>query len=159
MTDTLPPPEQQLTVDDAKQSLSAHVADKGVTIYLHYGPEITWSKLMVLLEDRTLVRYPCEIVFDAEDLLDGEFAHAVQKGEHPEEGFVIYVHPFFSIEPELVPALVLYHLVVVNYGPFASSEDAENFGAAALGLTRDEYYDILCDAADQLLPQEAGGCG
>ena len=40
----------------------------------------------------------------------------------------------------------------MNYGEFASSDDAETFGAAALGLTRDEYYALICDAADQLSP-------
>ena len=33
---------------------------------------------------------------------------------------------------------------------FASSDDAETFGAAALGLTRDEYYALICECADQL---------
>jgi hypothetical protein len=46
--------------------------------------------------------------------------------------------------------LVLYHLVVVNYGAFASAEDAEQFGAAAVGLTVADYYRLLCESADQL---------
>ena len=53
-----------------------------------------------------------------------------------------------------VPWLVLYQLVLVNYGEFASPDDAETFGAAALGLDRDEYYARLCEMADQI-----GGCG
>jgi hypothetical protein len=51
---------------------------------------------------------------------------------------------------EQVPLLVLYQLVLVNYGAFASSDDAETFGAAALGLARDEYYGTLCRLADEL---------
>jgi hypothetical protein len=51
---------------------------------------------------------------------------------------------------DLVPALVLYQLVLVNYGEFASPDDAEAFGAAALGLSRDAYYELVCQAADLL---------
>jgi hypothetical protein len=142
---------RQLTAEDARQSLGSHVADKGLAIRETYGPEIGWSQLMHILEDRTFVRYPCEIVFDAEPLLEGEFAHPLQKGERPEDGFIIYVHPFFSVQPRRVAALVFYHLVVVNYGPFASAEDAETFGACALGLSKDEYYALLCEAADELV--------
>jgi len=63
---------------------------------------------------------------------------------------------------------VLYQLVALNYGVFASSDDAETFGAAALGLTRDEYYALICDCADQLgtgleadtmTESPHGGCG
>ena len=49
-----------------------------------------------------------------------------------------------------VPLLVLYQLVLVNYGAFVSPDDAETFGAAALGLAKDKYYDNLCQLADEL---------
>ena len=49
-----------------------------------------------------------------------------------------------------MPLLVLYQLVLVNYGAFAAPDDAETFGAAALGLGRDEYYHALCRLADEL---------
>ena len=163
---------KQLTADDAKQSLTAHVETKGVEVYMRFGPVLGWTELQRLLADRAYVRYPCEIVFDAEQLLPGEFAQPVQKTEKPEDGFTMFVHPFFKTQLDHVPALVLYQLVAVNYGEFASSDDAETFGAAALGITRDEYYDILCECADQLgggpgpemiaEPAEhshAGGCG
>jgi hypothetical protein len=52
---------------------------------------------------------------------------------------------------------VLYQLVLVNYGPFASSDDAESFGAGVLGLSKDEYYDALCEMADELKPS-LNGC-
>lgn len=157
---------KQLTADDAKQSLTAHVEAKGVEIYLKYGPQLDWGALQRLLEDRVYVRYPVEIAFAAEPLLPGEFAQPVAKGESPEDGFTMFVHPLFQAQLDLLPALVLYQLVAVNYGVFASSDDAETFGAAALGLTRDEYYDQLCDISDQLggggepVPAAAsGGCG
>ena len=140
----------KLTVDDARQSLNAHVAAKGAELREKYGPSIGWQELLRLLADRTLVRYPCEIVFDAAPLEAGEFAHPVARGDRPEDGFTMYVHPFFMAHLPRVPCLVLYQLVLVNYGEFASPDDAEVFGASALGLTRDEYYAALCEMADQI---------
>lgn len=156
----------QLTADDARQSLTTHVAARGVEAFIKFGPELGWTQLQRLLEDRSFVRYPCEIVFDGASLLAGEFAHAVQKGENPEEGFTMYVHPCFEHNLDRAPYPVLYQLVVVNYGEFASADDAETFGAAALGLTRDEYYAALCAISDQLggvapepLESAAHSCG
>jgi hypothetical protein len=101
------------------------------------------------------------VEFDAASLLPGEFAHAEQLGARPEEGFLIHVHPLYAAQPDEVPWLVLYHLVTVNYGQFASADDAETFGAAALGLLRDEYYERLCARADRLgagIDPGAGAC-
>lgn len=141
---------QQLTAADARVSLTAHVEAKGVEVFLNYGPQIGWGQLQRLLADRAYVRYPCEIIFDATDLLPGECVHPVQKGDRPEEGFNMCVHPLFLLQLDRVPVLVLYQLVAVNYGEFASADEAESFGAAALGLTRDEYYAQLCGLADEL---------
>ena len=162
----------QLTADDAKQSLTTHVETKGIEVFAKYGPQLGWTTLQSLLNDRAYVRYPCEIVFDSAPLHPGEFAQPVQKGDRPEDGFTMFVHPIFMLQLDAVPALVLYQLVAVNYGMFASSDEAETFGAAALGLTRDEYYAMICDLADQLgtgiesdlVPESAehehaGGCG
>jgi hypothetical protein len=142
-----------LTADDARQSLNSHVAAKGGEIRAKYGPNIGWKELLRILEDRACVRYPCEIAFDAGPLNPGEFAHPVAKGERPEDGFILYVHPLFMTQLPQVPHLVLYQLVLVNYGEFASPDDAEIFGAAVLGLARDEYYRIISQMADQI-----GGC-
>ena len=145
---------KQLTADDAKQSLNAHVAAKGGELRAKHGPRIGWKELRPILEDRACVRYPCEIVFDAGPLGAGEFAHPVAKGANPEDGFTLFVHPFFMTQLERVPYLVLYQLVLVNYGEFASAEDAEIFGASALGISKDEYYEALCEMADEI-----GACG
>lgn len=141
---------RQLTADDARQSLHAHVAEKGAEIFKKYGPHIGWNELVCILKDPACVRYPCEILFDASPLGPGEFAHPVPKGERPEDGFVMHVHPAYLTQQDSVPLLVLYQLVLVNYGAFASAEDAEIFGAAALGLDRESYYSQLCALADQL---------
>ena len=142
------------TAATAQRSLGEHVAAKGADLYAKYGPKLGWEGLKQVLLDRTLVRYPCEVAFTTEGLHDGEFAYPHALGEHPEDGFVIRVHPVFMTELGLVPHLVLYQLVAVNYGEFASTDDAEAFGAAALGLEPEDYYNTLCRLADQL-----GDCG
>ena len=141
---------RQLTSDDARQSLNAHIAVKGLEIREKYGPHIGWGQLLQILEDRSCTRYPCEIIFDAAPLRPGEFAYPAPKGQRPEDGFIMYVNPFFATRPERVAYLVLYQLVLVNYGDFASPDDAETFGARVLGLSKDEYYQALCALADQL---------
>jgi hypothetical protein len=140
----------QLTAADARQSLNAQVAARGAELRAKYGPQIGWRELKQILDDRTQVRYPCEIAFDATPLEPGEFAHPVAKGERPEAGFVMHVHPVFLAQLSKVPALVLYQLVLVNYGEFATADDAETFGAAAQGISRDEYYRRLCELAGQV---------
>jgi hypothetical protein len=141
-----PPPSAR----DARQSLNASAAAIGAVIYEKYGPRIGWTQLLQILADRSCARYPCEVVFDATPLQAGEFAHPVPKGDDPVEGFTIYVHPWFMMQLEQVPLLVLYQLVLVNYGAFASPDDAETFGAAALGLAKEDYYRLLCHLADEL---------
>ncbi len=141
---------KQLTADDARQSLSAHVASKGTDIFEKYGPHIGWKELQKILEDRTCVRYPCTVEFNAGMLQPGEFACPLAKGAKPEDGYMLHVHPMFMTRLDKVPHLVFYHLVVVNYGEFASPDDAEIFGAAALGLEREDYYQILCEMSDLL---------
>jgi len=140
----------QLSPENVRQSLNAHVAAKGNEIFQKYGPNLGWKELLCLVEDRACVRYPCEIAFDASPLRPGEFAHPVAKGGRPEDGFTIFVHPLFMTELSRVPQLVLYQLVAVNYGEFASADDAETFGASALGLTKEDYYSTLCEMADRL---------
>jgi hypothetical protein len=143
-----------LTAADAKSSLTAHVGAKGAELHAKYGPHIGWSELLRILEDRACVRYPCEIVFDAAPLGAGEMAHPVPNGDRPEDGFKMFVHPLFMTDLARVPHVVLYQLVLVNYGEFASSDDAEVFGAAALGLGKNAYYEILCGMADELAAAE-----
>jgi len=140
----------QLTAEDGRQSMEAHAASKGAEIRDKYGPEIGWGQLQEILKDRTLVRYPCELVFDSNALVPGECANAQPKSDDPAEGFTIYIHPFFVSQPADALALALYQLVVVNYGPFASADDAEAFSAAAFGISKDELYDRMCQIADQL---------
>jgi hypothetical protein len=144
--------EQKLTVEDARRSLTSHAAEKGSQVREKYGPHIGWKELGRLLENRSVVRYPCEIVFDSTGLLGGELAHPFPNTDRPEDGFKICVHPVFMAHLDQVPLLVLYQLVLVNYGEFASADDAETFGANAIGMTKDDYYERLCELADDLAP-------
>lgn len=143
----------QLTEADARESLNTHVECKGLAIQEKYGPNIGWNELLQILEDRSCVRYPCTIAFDAAKLKPGEFAFPEPTSGALEEGFTIHVHPHFENQPDVVPSLVLYQLVAVNYGEFASPDDAETFGATALGLSKNAYYESLCQLADQLPSQ------
>lgn len=140
----------KLTEADARESLNSHVLGKGEEIAAKYGPSIGWRELGLILKDPVHVRYPCEIVFDASQLQPAEAAFPAMKGSAPQEGYTIFVHPMFMTQLPEVAALVLYQLVVVNYGDFASPEDAETFGAAALGMDREAYYHKLCGLVDQL---------
>jgi len=141
---------RQLTAYDAKQSLEAHLKAKGEEVREKYGPNIGWGEMLRILDDRSVCRYPCEIVFGAGPLQDGEFAFPVARGKHPEDGFTLFVHPHYQTQPDRVAYLALYQLVQVNYGDFASALDAETFGAAAFGISTGEYYDLLCSMADEL---------
>jgi hypothetical protein len=152
--------------EDARESLSEHVAARGAEIRAKYGPEIGWSQLQAMLADRGCVRYPCELAFDAGPLLPDECAFPVPLGGRPEDGFRLCVHPYFSVDPSRVPLLALYQIVAINYGAFASPDDAEAFGSAVLGMPREEYYEALCSMADEISTSrfmetgpESEGCG
>jgi hypothetical protein len=131
-------------------SLNAQMAAEGAVIHAKYGPHIGWAELQRILADRSCVRYPCEIVFDAAPLPLGEVVHPVARGARPVDGYWIYVHPFFLTRREQVPLLVLDQLVLVNHSGFATPEDAETFGATALGLLPNDYYTRLCLLVDQV---------
>ncbi len=77
------PMSKKLTADDARQSLSAHVAARGAEIFEKYGPRIGWNELLRILEDRACVRYPCTVAFDAAPLQKGECAYPRPNGDQP----------------------------------------------------------------------------
>jgi hypothetical protein len=66
------------------------------------------------------------------------------------------VHPHYEHHTDVLPLLITYHLVSVNYGDIATHEEAELYGATLLGLPVEEYYRRLCELADAvfLSPQE-----
>ena len=141
---------ERLNAQDAERALGDHAHDKGLAIQAAYGPRLSWESLLSLLDDRECVRYPCKIQFDSTQLQAGEFAYPQPLSDRPEDGFIIHVHEHFENRKDDVPALVLYQLVAVNYGKFASDSDAERFGAAALGMEVDAYYHYICQLADEI---------
>jgi hypothetical protein len=141
---------RELKVETIQPGLRDQVSAQAAEIHDKYGPKIGWEQLGLLLDDRKYIRYPCEIRFDAEPLLQGEFAHPLRRGQTPEEGFIIYVHPYFSTQLPRVPYLVLHQLALINYGDSATLDDAELFGSLALGLSKEEYYRALCDLSAEI---------
>ncbi|MGH7970665.1 MAG: hypothetical protein ACREIC_18215 [Limisphaerales bacterium] len=135
---------------DKRRALSAQVASEGSELFAKYGPTVGWDTLRILLDDRAFVRFPCDIRFDAEPLLPGEFAHAALKGREPRDGYTVFVHPIYERQLQSVPYMVLHQLVLVNHGKEASADDAETFGSRALGLSKSQYYQVLCELSEQL---------
>lgn len=129
----------------------------GTALFAKYGPTIGWDQLAQILLDPQFARYPCDFCFNAEPLLPGELAHPMAKGTRPEDGYRICLHPVYVCQFAAVPALVLYQLFRVNYGPLASPDDAETFVSQALGMTKDHYYTWLCRLAEQLPEGEEQG--
>ena len=138
------------TLDDGRQALADHVLARGMALREAYGPAIDYPTLLRSLEDRDHVRFPTRVVFDTGGVDLGLFAVVDLEGDRPEDGYIVSVHGHFESRLEQVPPLVLYHLVTVNYGDFATAADAEIFGSAALGMDRDAYYDRLCRLADEI---------
>lgn len=135
------------TAKEAQQSLCDHVVAKAMDARLRRGGLIDRVEMMRLLDDRAVVRYPLGVRFDAEPLQPGEFACLEKLGEHPSDGFCLFIHPIFENVDELIPLLIAYYIPSVNYGDVASHVEAELFGASLLGIDVEEYYTILCSVA------------
>ena len=143
------------TEEDGKQSLVEHAAAKAWEARQIYAADrptgLSLDALDAVLEDRHFVRYPVRLHFDATPLQSGEFAIALpEQNDNPADGYILTVHPSFEGDASILPMLVAYHLVCVNYGEIAGSEAAEAFGAALMGMEVDDYYLELCKIADSL---------
>lgn len=138
-----------VTLEEGLRALAAHAREKGDQIQKKYG-KFDNEVLEALLEDEDFVRYPTRIVYDSSRIEKGLFAITERVGEAASDGYVIYIHEFFKQKPEAIPAIVLYHLVTVNYGDFATYNEAEEFAASVLGLEKNVYYEYLCLLMDLL---------
>jgi hypothetical protein len=141
---------RELKSKTARQWLREEVTAKGLEIHNKYGPQIGWEELARLLQDRNFVPYPCELKFDASPLLPGEFAHPMARGETPDEGYTIYIHPIYASQLSSVSYLVLHQLGLLSFGEGATLDDAEVFGSSALGMTKEDYYHTLCELSAQI---------
>jgi hypothetical protein len=139
----------KLTIDDGKRALSEHAVDKAFEIRERYGDNIDYDGVLKLLQDTDFVRFPTTVTFGSlED--PGLFAITNPISEDPSDGYSIQVSQRYEDRHDLLPALILYHLVTVNYGDFANADDAEKFGAAVLGMPQESYYNLLCSIVDGL---------
>ena len=143
---TMPDP----TVEEGYEALRSHLVERALMARDRYGPSFDLAAIDRLLEDRELVRFPARIEFDAQALMPGEFGWAKPLGDRPSDGFALTLHPSFEEQPEIIPLLVAYHLVSINYLDLATHEEAELFGATLLGMEVDAYYDRLCELVDGL---------
>ncbi len=131
------------------QALRTHLMRVAKNARQRHGSLEGPGSLEAFLEDRDCVRFAVEIVF-SDDLPDGLFAdsEAIDDDGAPRR-FRLRVHPKFSNRRDVLPALIAYHIPSINYGRMVTAEDAECFGAALLGWSRDEYYRRLCQWADE----------
>ena len=142
------------TEQEGRESLIGHAVEKALEARAQYGgsaPGLGRVSLDALLADRKFVRHPVRLSFDASLLEPGEFAFpAAVSEDDPAAGFVLHVHPAFEGRDEVIPLLVAYQLVCVNYGEIAGHEVAEAFGAALCGMEIEDYYQTICQLADSL---------
>ena len=131
-------------------AVTAHVTDKAKEIRKLYGPEIDYEVIQRMLEDRRCIRYPVKIRFVSDGLEPGMFATTDPVSENPDDGYVMSLHRYFEDQPEVLPALILYQAVLVNYGDLATAIDAEIFGSGILGMDRDAYYKRIVALTDAL---------
>jgi hypothetical protein len=131
-------------------AVSQHATVKAAEIRDRYGPDIDYPAVLRILEDRRCIRYPVEIRFVADGIEPGMFAKAEPVSKDPADGYVISLHRSFEDRPDVLPALILYQSVLVNYGDLATAVDAELFGSGVLGLDRDAYYAQIANLTDSL---------
>ncbi|MEA3290898.1 MAG: hypothetical protein U9Q71_01080 [Pseudomonadota bacterium] len=130
--------------------VSRHAAEKAEDIRARYGPNIDYPILLRILDDRKSIRFPVEIRFVSDGIEPGLFGKTEPVSDNPSDGYVISLHEHFRDRPDVLPALILYQLVLVNYGDLATALDAELFGAGVLGMDQDEYYALISDLTDSL---------
>jgi len=140
----------RLTLEDGRRALAVHCLDIGHKLRETYGKAIDYELLQTILKDEAFVRYPVRLQFDSTKVENGMFAATERVSTDASAGFVIYIHECFKKRLGNVPALVFYHLVAVNYGEFATHNEAEEFGSSALGMEKEEYYQLLCCLTDQI---------
>jgi hypothetical protein len=131
-------------------AVSSHAMEKAKEIRARYGPVIDYPVVLRILDDRRCIRYPVEIQFVVDGIEPGLFARTEPVSEDPADGYVISLHRHFEDRHDLLPALILYQSVLVNYGDLATATDAELFGSGVLGLDRDTYYAQIVALTDAL---------
>jgi hypothetical protein len=138
------------TEADGRIALHEHIRDKAVKARERHPDPRSPEGLSQLLEDREVVRYPLRVCADPAHLEPGDLAYLQQLGEHPSEGFILFVHPLVEAQADLAALVVTYSIPSVNYGEIVSTEEGELFGAIVCCMDREEFYEALCGLSDQL---------
>jgi len=134
-------------------AVSLHAHERARELRERYGPVIDYQTVLAMLEDRKSSRFPVTLHFTTDGIEPGMFARTEAVSENPEEGYVIHIHSHFEQRPDLLPSLILYQLVLVNYGDLATANDAELFGSTILGMEREAYYAHITTITDELWAQ------
>ncbi|MEW8508506.1 MAG: hypothetical protein AB2598_17565 [Candidatus Thiodiazotropha sp.] len=129
-------------------AVSQHALEKAKEIRHRYGTDIDYQVVLNMLDDRKSVRYPVQVRFATTGIEPGMFANTQPVSDNPEDGYTISLHSYFEHRHHDLPALILYQLVLVNYGDLATANDAEIFGATVLGMDRDAYYEHITSLVD-----------
>ncbi len=132
--------------------VAQHAMDKAKEIRARYGPDIDYSVVLQILDDRRCIRYPLEVRFVSKGIEPGMFGKTEAVSEDASEGYVVSLHKSFEDRPDVLPALILYQSVLVNYGDLATADDAELFGSTVLGMDREAYYEQIVALTDSLWP-------
>lgn len=141
---------KHLNAEKVSGDLTAELSSKASEIRCRYGSDMGWEQIQQVLLDPQITPLPCQISFDSRPLLPGEFAHATPNGESEGPGFVIYLHPQYATQLGRVSYLVLHQWVMACYAGRATVEDAEAFGALVLGLSKEAYFEALCELSGQI---------
>ena len=131
-------------------AVSNHAIEKAKEIRARYGPVIDYPAMLRIIDDRKSIRYPLKIQFVSDGIEPGLFGKTEAVSETPEDGYIISLHQHFEDQPEVLPALILYQSVLVNYGDLATADDAELFGSAVLDMDREDYYARIVALTDAL---------
>jgi hypothetical protein len=143
---------EKLTVEQGRKAFAHHVTERALALREKYGNFLDYEAIQMLLNDRDFVRYPTRVEFDSSKIDPGFFAAVEPVDGSPANEHIIFLHEYFRRRPGDIANALLYQLVVVNYGDIATREEAELFGATALGMEQEEYYQLLCHLADQIQP-------
>ncbi len=140
----------KLTVEQGRKAFAHHVTERALALREKYGHFLDENALQEILNDRDFVRYPTRLEFNSSKIEPGFFASVETVAGSPTNEHVIFLHEYFLRRPGDIASALLYHLVLVNYGDIATREEAELFGATAMGMEQEDYYQSLCRLADQI---------
>lgn len=142
-----------------QDSLHDHLQAQAVVAHQKYAPLVA-DKLDALLHDPECLRHPVRLVFEFGEMAMHQFAQPdIDWRNQEQDGRVLYLRPLLRNRPDLVVLAVSYMIPVINYTDIVTDEHCLGYGAALLGLTKEEYYQRLCMLADSVgaAHQSVGG--